>query len=257
MASKVSIGKPVFANFPLQIGTGILCASYWRGAWYVLDYSLFPTDRVKSGVTSLCLGGGILAMQQHMLSPSYNGTKFLVRLIPPPQNVSLRTYYIKMNRFISLYGIAMACILVWRGTWLLWDEGADLVSDSLSAFMTKKNSHNNNNNNNRSMGEPNVPLVPLAVPPIRNAETIITSVRDDAHHHAEAEKSAVTHHDIDKTLFYSGIASHVLATFGLLLIGRFKSVMAPPANVSMMKDIFLHGKGKDFRRAAQSFARTY
>ena len=39
------------------------------------------------------------------------------------------------------------------------------------------------------------------------------------------------------------------------MIGRFKSVMAPPANVSMMKDIFLHGKGREFIRAARSFSK--
>jgi hypothetical protein len=88
------------------------------------------------------------------------------------------------------------------------------------------------------------------------APVLHTSLRDDKHHHYNQDHDAVTHHDIDRTLFYSGIASHVVATVGLLLIGRFKSVMAPPANVSVMKDIFLHGKGKEFSRAAQSFART-
>ena len=88
----------VTACLPIQITTGILCASYWRGAWYVLDYTLFPTDRVKSGFTSLAFGGSLLALQQYMLSPSYNGTKFLVRMLPPPKSVSLRTHFIKMNR---------------------------------------------------------------------------------------------------------------------------------------------------------------
>lgn len=83
------------------------------------------------------------------------------------------------------------------------------------------------------------------------------SVRDDEHHHANDSHDAVTHHDIDRTLLYSGIASHVVATIGLLFIGRFKSVMAPPANVSMMTDLFIHGKGKSFARAANSFARTH
>lgn len=74
-------------------------------------------------------------------------------------------------------------------------------------------------------------------------------------HHGE---STVTQHDdIDeKTLFYSGIASHVFATVALLSMGRFASVMAPPANVTMIRDHFIHGKGKTFARAAKSFTHT-
>mmetsp|Transcript_12422 Transcript_12422/g.17645 ORF Transcript_12422/g.17645 Transcript_12422/m.17645 type:complete len:276 (-) Transcript_12422:461-1288(-) len=249
------------SSIPLQLTVGALCASYWRGAWYVFDYTLFPNDRVLSASSSFALGGGLLAMQQHILSPSYNGTKFLVRLLPPPEHLSLRTYYMKMNRFVSLYGIALACVLVWRGAWLAWDELADQVSDLVVPITTKEE----NQAPSQSKQQPLVPLEKkattiMATTATTNSQPSISSAsatpqeHHQHHHHHNDHQDAVSHHDIDRTLFYSGIASHVCATVGLLMIGRFKSVMAPPANVSMMKDIFLHGKGKNFARAARSFA---
>jgi hypothetical protein len=215
-------------SLPLQVTVGVLCASYWRGAWYIFDYTLFPDDRVKSSLTCLSLGSILLGMEQFILSRSYNGTKWLVRALPPPSNVSLRTYFKKMNRFLSLYGIAISCILVWRGTWVMWDVAADEVSEHLQRRFS-------------------------------NDKPIIVSEEKDKQpsqeRHTHEHEDSVSHHEIDKTLFYSGIASHVTATIGLLLIGRFKSVMAPPANVSMMKDMFIHGQGKKFARAARSFAK--
>lgn len=57
-------------------------------------------------------------------------------------------------------------------------------------------------------------------------------------------------------IFYSGLASHILATLGLIYMGRFGSVMAPPANVSVVVDTFIHAKGKTFARAAKAFTHT-
>lgn len=249
---------PLFAaSLPLQITVGCLCASYWRGAWYVFDYSLFPHDRVKSSLSSLMLGSTLLGMQQFVLSPSYNGTKLLVRLLPPPRNYSLRTYYIKMNRFVNLYMIAISCVLVWRGAWLMWDEVADRVSDM---FLVKDDESDNKNSIANANASPNKPLEPIETPYPRKQtqkphSDFWTTDPEHEHSHNHTE-DAVSHHDIDRTLFYSGIASHVVATVGLLFIGRFKSVMAPPANVSMMKDIFLHAKGREFVRAARSFSKS-
>ena len=98
------------------------------------------------------------------------------------------------------------------------------------------------------------------MPPVDTAQIPRASLHKDIddHHHLNHEShDAVTHHDIDDVLLYSGIASHVVATIGLLFIGRFKSVMAPPANVSIMRDLFIHGKGKSFARDVRSFTRTY
>jgi hypothetical protein len=236
------------ASLPLQITVGALCASYWRGAWYILDYTLFPNDRLTSSISSLGIGSSLLAAKQYILSPSYNGTKQLVRWLPPPSNYSLRVYYVKMNRFVSLYFIAFSCVLVWRGAWLLWDEAADYASDVIVKTTASESSSSA------------IKANPIEMAKSSKASTTTTKTNQDqqsgslhAHHHADHD--AVSHHDIDKTLFYSGIVSHVFATAGLLLLGRFKSVMAPPANVSMMKDIFLHGKGREFANAARSFSK--
>jgi len=77
----------------------------------------------------------------------------------------------------------------------------------------------------------------------------------DDHHDLHHGESTVTQHpDMEEnTLFYSGIASHVLATAGLLAMGRFASVMAPPANVSVLRDQFIYGQGKSFVRAVKKF----
>jgi len=243
------------ASLPIQVTTGVLCASYWRGAWYVLDYTLFPADRTKSGVTSLALGGGMLAMGQYILSPQYNGTKLIVRMLgrARPQDVSLRSFFMKTNRFVSLYGIAMSCVLVWRGTWLLWDEGSDWVADTFSkrADADKSSLVKKQDELTIDSGAGPQKLEPVPVPKASlHADT-------DKHHHLNHEShDAVSHHDVDDVLLYSGIASHVVATIGLLFIGRFKSVMAPPANVSIMNDLFIHGKGKSFARDVRSFTRT-
>ena len=123
------------STLPVQITTGILCASYWRGSWYILDHTLFPNNRFVSGIVSLTVGSALLGLQQYILSPAYNGTKTLVRLLPPPtSSISLRRRYIQTNRFIVLYGIATSCVLLWRGTWLLWDEAAHCIADTIASY---------------------------------------------------------------------------------------------------------------------------
>lgn len=229
------------ASLALQVVTGVLCASYWRGAWYILDYKLFPTDNLKSGIASLTLGGGLLGMAQYILSPSYNGTKAIVRMLPPPRSVTLRTRYIQTNRFIMLYGISTSCVLIWRGTWLMWDEGAHFIADTLSSRWRSEQKETNPKHC------PNTTL--------HNAieHQHYTNHNNESHSNSMTQQHVVTD---DEILFYSGLASHVVATVGLLFMGRYASVMAPPANASMLTDLFIHGKGKSFARAAKSFTRS-
>mmetsp|Transcript_20881 Transcript_20881/g.42568 ORF Transcript_20881/g.42568 Transcript_20881/m.42568 type:complete len:225 (+) Transcript_20881:245-919(+) len=220
------------SSFPLQIITGILCASYWRGSWYFLDHTLFPENRFRSGVVSLASGITLLGMKQYILSPSYNGTKQLVRVFPPPKSTSLRTRYLQTNRFIVLYGISSACVLLWRGTWLLWDEAADSV-------------------NNLWRRSPQSQIIQ------RQSQLNIDILRRHSISEETGDKDSYRREDEaiseEQVLFYSGIASHVFATVTLLYMGRFASVMAPPANVSMMRDFFIHERGKSFARVVRSF----
>lgn len=210
-----------------QVTVGCLCASYWRGAWYCFDSLLFPKDRIKSSVASLLLGSSLLGVNQYILSPAYNGTKTIVRLFPPPRSHSLRAYYKTSNRFINLYLIAMSCVLVWRGAWLMCDEISDQVMNSKSAVPVKTDS-----------------------------ASLSAAVSEKAFSQRQNNYTPSSHHTVfrqDKSRMYSGMASHILATIGLLFMGRFNSVMAPPANVSLMKDILLYGKGRELARAARSF----
>lgn len=265
------------STLPVQTATGILCASYWRGSWYILDYTLFPNDRLVSGIVSLTAGSALLGLQQYILSPSYNGTKTLVRLLPPPTSISLRRRYIHTNRFIVLYGIATSCVLIWRGTWLLWDEAAHCIADTIASY-NGTTTERMSSSSTATLGPTVVAAIPLErwsltakksdeeykVQSSTNKLTdLATNAISTTHHHSDGNnqhdlhhgESTVTQHpDMEeKTLFYSGIASHVLATAGLLAMGRFASVMAPPANVSVLRDQFIYGQGKSFVRAVKKF----
>ena len=77
------------STLPVQVFTGVLCASYWRGAWYILDHTLFPDDRVLSGVASLTSGTALLGLKQYIISPSNNSTKRLVSTDGRPQTDTL------------------------------------------------------------------------------------------------------------------------------------------------------------------------
>ncbi|KAL3757654.1 hypothetical protein ACHAWU_009499 [Discostella pseudostelligera] len=335
------------SSLPLQISIGILAASYWRGSWYVLDHILYPNERLKSGLASLVSGSSLLALQQYILSPSYNGTKTLVRLLPPPDassSIMSRRRYIKANRFVLLYGIATSCVLLWRGTWLLWDEAAHSIAD----FMDDCNGNSSSSSSNGSgRGEESstasalkLTRTPDVVPKTNGngadattttnttttattAATALvqtsqqshstTSINEAAtnttssipssssakeqhppptqqhssenhpshsqqpssqpqqppppppqqhlphlphpHHEDHHGESSVTQHEdlTDRTLFYSGIASHIFATVVLLSMGRFVTVMAPPANSTLLKDAFIHERGKNFAKAARKF----
>lgn len=93
--------KTVFTH----VGVGMAAASFWRGAWYVLDDTLYPEDPSKSALASL--GMGVLGMgaSQGIVSKAE----------------VLRGTVQKFARFGALYTIACSCVLVWRGTWIMWD----------------------------------------------------------------------------------------------------------------------------------------
>jgi len=134
----------------------------------------------------------------------------------------------------------------------MWDELVDSIEDTI-----RNRSSISGGIDKESAVIAKSPLVPVESKPVALNPTRPKS--DDAdcsnpHHDHHIEHNAVSGDHVDRNLLYSGIASHVFATVGLLMIGRFKSVMAPPANISMLTDTFLHGKGKEFARAARSFA---
>jgi len=93
----------------LHVGVGMGAASFWRGAWYVLDDHLFPNSTSQSAVASLALGVTGMAASQGLVERceqlAKSGSK---RRLP-------------VARFGAVYTIAVSCVLVWRGTWIGWD----------------------------------------------------------------------------------------------------------------------------------------
>jgi hypothetical protein len=154
----------------------------------------------------------------------------------------------------------------------LWDEAAHCIADAIASY-------NGTTTERMSMTKTATAELTVAAIPLRQSSN--TRIKSDeqygvqssdmtpvvtissTHHNPDGnhyhdlhhgESTLTQHPDMEEnTLFYSGIASHVLATVGLLAMGRFASVMAPPANVSVLRDQFIHGQGKSFVRAVKKF----
>lgn len=91
-------------QIPLLLAVGVGAASFWRGAWYVMDAVLFPDDMVASCQACLLLGFG--------------GHALLHELIPRIPAVFLAPAVV---RTALVYVCALIPVFVWRGTWLSWD----------------------------------------------------------------------------------------------------------------------------------------
>ena len=99
-----------FQSVMTHVGVGMGAASFWRGAWYLLDDHLYPDDAFKSAMSSWGLGvAGLFASQG------------LVAKCESLELQGLRNTPLKVARFGALYTLAMSCVLIWRGTWVGWD----------------------------------------------------------------------------------------------------------------------------------------
>mmetsp|Transcript_2405 Transcript_2405/g.5105 ORF Transcript_2405/g.5105 Transcript_2405/m.5105 type:complete len:234 (-) Transcript_2405:165-866(-) len=95
-----------------HVFVGIGAASFWRGAWYVLDDHLYPEDAVKSAGASLGLGVVGLAASQGLVERAERLAKNAAKVRPTVLAVA---------RFGAIYTVATSCVLVWRATWVGWD----------------------------------------------------------------------------------------------------------------------------------------
>ncbi|GAX20934.1 hypothetical protein FisN_1Lh407 [Fistulifera solaris] len=93
-----------------HVAIGMGSASFWRGAWYVLDDHLFPENKEYSALASFGLGTLGMAASQGLVARMENFAK-------------MEKYPVRLSllRFGALYSIAVSCVLVWRGTWIGWD----------------------------------------------------------------------------------------------------------------------------------------
>lgn len=112
-----------------HVAVGMGAASFWRGAWYLLDDHLFPEDAAKSAGASLGLGiAGMYASQGLMaraerLAKTFDkiplsSSKQVQAALLTPSGTPMR---LAAARFGTLYTVALSCVLVWRGTWVGWD----------------------------------------------------------------------------------------------------------------------------------------
>lgn len=109
-----------------QISIGVACASYWRGAWYVLDDNLFPHNPLYSATASLGLGSAGLVLAQGFIANQCEKEQRTQMLLANkknhhPGNHKLQLQLPSLKRFGTLYCVATSCVLVWRGTWMFWD----------------------------------------------------------------------------------------------------------------------------------------
>ena len=163
-------------------------------------------------------------------------------------------------RFGALYCVSTSCILVWRGAWLLWDvvyeEGVHYYINS--STLTEKNdadikerhdqihqlmaNHSHSHHHTIDQGSNRRVDGNAAAAAALNNETSGNSKTTAS----DAISATDPHH-----LSLSGLLSHGVATVGLLALGRFASVLAPPARVSIVKDTPLYAKtAKEFMKKA-------
>lgn len=181
-----------------HVGIGMGAASFWRGAWYILDDQLFPDNANYSALSSLALGTAGMAASQGLIHRALS--------------VRQQPYYLKpVARFGALYVVAMSCVLVWRGTWVGWD----------CVYEHYHNTHGGIEHTKKKRkaleGQGSTPEFHASALDHGPVGFVIKST-DPGH------------------LTNSGLASHVFAILALSAAGVFASVLAPPAAVSVIRD---------------------
>jgi hypothetical protein len=99
-----------WGSLPTQIAVAAGVATFWRGAWYVMDGCVFPDDTASSAAASAAAGvAGLVGVQRVAAPAVLRHALNTGRPIPPNA------------RYALLYGLGLSCVAVWRGTWLAWD----------------------------------------------------------------------------------------------------------------------------------------
>jgi len=197
-SSKVSLESEI----PLLATTtfvGVAVASFWRGAWYVLDEVAFPADVFKSGLACFVAGVGGLATSQH-------AKLLLLRELSCTTQTSHRKRVLMFTP--PTYFVALSCVLFWRGVWCLWDSASDAYFGVADGEDDSDNSTRNNNNNNNN-----------------------SDVREE---NGEDENVALGLYASDK--FKSGIVSHAAGVTALVSTGFLASAACPPAGLWVARD---------------------
>ena len=111
-------------------------------------------------------------------------------------------------RFGAVYTIAVSCVLVWRGAWLGWDVLYEKLHKCMHLMLHSPVSWH-----------------------ASDSSFMHHSVYDQLHEDVSVDATDPGH------ATKSGLLSHVVACCFLLGLGRFASVLAPPAAVSLIRDV--------------------
>mmetsp|Transcript_11310 Transcript_11310/g.29429 ORF Transcript_11310/g.29429 Transcript_11310/m.29429 type:complete len:222 (+) Transcript_11310:3-668(+) len=111
-ASRRSSG--LFDLIPHQFVATCAVATFWRGAWYMMD-AVFPEDPLTSGLLSLGVGFTSFMIGQSLLCPLLLTTVTSARYSPSA-------------RIFSMYTLGLSAILTWRGVWCINDVVSEHVS---------------------------------------------------------------------------------------------------------------------------------
>lgn len=98
--------------FLMLVGAG--CATFWRGAWEVMDHTVFPDDQAASCQVCVLLG--------------YGGFVVLHELVPRLPAVVLASA--AMRAGLAYIG-AVSTVFAWRSTWLACDIATDALAPIL------------------------------------------------------------------------------------------------------------------------------
>jgi Fuseless len=249
MTSKFVLFSPV--SNARTLGTHVLvgmgAASFWRGAWYVLDDHLYPNQPAQSAAASLALGTCGMAASQGLVARAEQWAQQLRSNSPPPRAL------VALARFGAIYTVAISVVLVWRGTWVGWDCLYEHWHDE------QQPKANNHHAIHYSVHEPTnhrhllmKPLEVSAPAPSTNivaTASLLSPVSSTSHSTlSNSIKSTDPGHAT-----HSGLLSHLVAVSLLLGTGLFASVLAPPAAVSVIRDQSVRGKSAS---AYQGLAQT-
>jgi hypothetical protein len=208
-----------YKTLATHVFVGMGAASFWRGAWYILDDHLFPDNAAQSAAASLGLGAagmaasqGLLARAERLaeklkqsqskitkanLASSRTSTSSIHKAPLRLQSPKILQGTVAVARFGVLYTVAISCVLVWRGTWVGWDVLYENVY-----------------------------------------------LRSHPENPKSTDRGHATH---------SGLLSHAVAVGLLMGTGLFASVLAPPAAVSVLRD-FAVKTGSTYTGPAQIVA---
>jgi hypothetical protein len=217
----------------LLVGMG--AASFWRGAWYILDDHLLPDHKPSSALVSLGLGCLGMAMSQGLVhraetwservggrvtnlitvgkKRTINSSRCALPWKKGQQRSSSVFFSSPKQRLLltagrigATYTIALSCVLVWRGTWMAWD----ILYESLpraSALYSNLN---------------------------------MSSSLIDGSNHLETTNATTDAGNLTR----SGLLSHLTAIGLLISVGLFASVLSPPAAASIIRDVSVRSSSR-------------